>query len=200
MIRKLRTYVTVSCVLIGLAALWTGCPLGQIVVFQDANLEAAVRGALGKPFGFLTRGDLLELRRLDAQSLQIRDLSGLEFATNLTWLNLAINRVTDITPLTSLVNLEVLNLDCNELFELSALAGLLNLRWVSLCGNDVVEVGDLITNAVNSGLGPNDTVIVGCEIEISDPEGLAQLLAFGVEVLCCEEITCGDDSGGDSSA
>lgn len=186
------TYVTLAGVLIGLASLSVGCPGGGVVLFQDPNLEAAVRGALGRPFGLLTQEDVLELRILDARSLTIQSLSGLEFATNLTWLNLSLNYIAEISPLAGLVNLETLNLDCNEIFEVSALQGLLNLQWLSLCGNDIGEVGGLVTNALNNGLGPGDVVIVDCALEMSDPQGIDQLLVLGVDMLCCDQITCGN--------
>ena len=75
------------------------------VAFPDPKLEAAVRSALGKPSGALTADDLGTLTALytDWRHLtnysggvsQIRNLSGLEYATNLTTLSLSINAISD---------------------------------------------------------------------------------------------------------
>ena len=47
-------------------------------MFPDKNLEAAVREALEKPDGPLTRGDLESLEELNAERRGISDLTGLE--------------------------------------------------------------------------------------------------------------------------
>jgi Leucine-rich repeat (LRR) protein len=124
-------------------------------------LEAAVRAELGLPLGFLNRIDLLRLQSLDASDLRIRDLSGLEFCTNLTFLDLSGNPISDITPLASLTNLLSLKLDSTEVFNLAALAGLINLHSLSLCSTLVTDIQALVTNSVNGGLGPGDFVNLG---------------------------------------
>src|ERR1043165_4891140 len=61
------------------------------VSIPDAGLNAAVREALGKAVGALTRQDLVALTNLDAPSRNISDLTGLEAAVNLSSLNLRSN-------------------------------------------------------------------------------------------------------------
>lgn len=160
MLRR-HTHAVIAMGILLVAALpQPGCPNGEVVIFRDAGLEGAVRQALGKPLGFLTKGDLLGLRRLDARSLDVRRLDGLEFATNLTFLDLDSNQISDVTVLANLVNLQTLNLDSNEVFDITPLAGLLNLNVVSLFDNQVADVSALVTNARNGGLGFGDTVIL----------------------------------------
>ena len=61
----------------------------QIVDIPDANLRAVIADSLGKPSGAtITQADMLILTRLEAPHKDIRNLTGLEFATNLTRLNL----------------------------------------------------------------------------------------------------------------
>jgi Leucine-rich repeat (LRR) protein len=147
--------------LAGVATVLSGCPTpDQIVIITDQNLDKAVRSALGQPFGFLTKASMLDLITLDAKQLGIRNLKGLENATNLTWLDLDTNNITDITPLTGLTNLQVLNLDANQLFDITPLAGLFNLDSLSLFGNQIGDIAPLVTNAVNNGLGPGDEVVL----------------------------------------
>ncbi len=63
-----------------------------VVNIQDANLRAVIRDALGKSrFAPITTTDMASLTTLDASNRGIRELDGLEFATNLTMLNLTDN-------------------------------------------------------------------------------------------------------------
>ena len=63
-----------------------------VVNISDANLRAVIRDALGKSrFAPITVTDMASLTTLDASNRNIRELDGLEFATNLTALNLADN-------------------------------------------------------------------------------------------------------------
>ncbi|MCL0101336.1 leucine-rich repeat domain-containing protein [Peptococcaceae bacterium] len=82
-----------------------------VVTFLDANLEAAVRDALGKPTGDITKKDMAKLTNLEAYRRGITNLSGLEYAVNLTSLDLSENQITDITPLAGLTNLTWLELE-----------------------------------------------------------------------------------------
>ena len=161
MFTRAARFFGVVGLLTGMAATLAGCPTpDDIVVIADQNLDKAVRSALSQPFGFLTKASLLDLQSLDAKQLGIRTLKGLEFATNLTWLDLDTNNITDISQLASLTNLQVLNLDSNQLFDIAPLAGLFNLDSLSLFGNQIGDIAPLVTNAVNNGLGPGDEVVL----------------------------------------
>lgn len=185
---RIRRYAAVTLLLTSFIGL-TGCPVGPaIVFFKDDVLEAAIREELSEPLGFLTYVDLLRLRRLDVRGLGVRNLSGLEFCTNLTYLDLSGNPISDITPLASLVNLLSLNIDGTDVFEISPLAGLLNLDSVSLCGTLVTNIQPLVTNSVNGGLGPSDFVNLSCA-SLSDQANdfdIPYLVSVGVDVFCCD--------------
>ncbi len=63
-----------------------------VVYIPDANLRAVIRDALKKSrFAPITVTDMASLTTLDASNRNIRDLTGLESATNLTELNLTDN-------------------------------------------------------------------------------------------------------------
>lgn len=149
----------------------TGCPglfvrSGDIIVIPDENLERLVREELRLPFGFLTTDDLLDLIQLDARDSGITDIRGLNYATNLEFLDLsnvarAVGSViSDITPLKGLHRLRFLNLTNNQIFDLTPLGNLLLLENLLLPGNDIIDIGPLVTNARNGGLGAGDTVAV----------------------------------------
>jgi hypothetical protein len=195
-LKRLSQRLGIGAVALVLSVSLMGCPTGDpIVAFADPGLEGVVRTELGQPLGFLRRSHLLNLRNLDARNLNIRNLSGLEFATNLLFLDLGGNNISNIGPLTNLVNLTSVNLDGNAVFNLQPLAGLNILDYLSLCDTSVTDIGPLLTNASTGGLGEGDVVNLTFDnlsqqaIDIDVPA----LQAFGVNVA-----DCGSSSGGDS--
>ena len=110
--------------------------------FADANLEGAVRQALGRPGGALTPADLASLTRLEASSANIQNLAGLEHATALTFLDLSRNQdISDVSPLASLTNLDTLRLDHASITDVSPLVSLTNLESLDLEGTDITDAG-----------------------------------------------------------
>lgn len=110
----------------------------EAVYFPDANLEAAVREAIGKPTGPICPSDLLGLTSLGAYSRNIIDLTGLEYCTDLTVLDLHGNQITDIGCLANLTNLTDLELGDNGISDISPLVqneGLAAGDYIDLRGN-----------------------------------------------------------------
>ena len=70
----------------------------QTGIFPDANLEEAVREALGLPEGDITPQDLQGLTELVAPERGIEDLTGLEHATSLEGLSLDGNQSATWRP------------------------------------------------------------------------------------------------------
>jgi len=84
-----------------------------LVEFEDANLKAAVSAELN--VSDPNTDDILNLVTLDAQSLAIASLDGLQYAKNITQLNLSGNYISDISALASLACMSYLYLDGNAL-------------------------------------------------------------------------------------
>lgn len=106
--------------------------------FEDPNLEAAVRNAIGKQSGQLMDTDVMSVNYLDASNCNISRLGGIEHLTGLTDLDLYNNRISDISPLAELTSLEWLNLYCNQVSDISPLTanpGLGQGCRISLDGN-----------------------------------------------------------------
>jgi Leucine-rich repeat (LRR) protein len=107
--------------------------------FNDPNLEAAIREAMGKPKGAIAEDDLQGITELEAPDNNIRDITGIERCVNLERLILGnwqtSNRIQDISPLSSLTNLKELTLSKNQIGDVTPLADLTNLAELSLSGN-----------------------------------------------------------------
>ncbi len=83
----------------GTALLWDVSEyITPVINIPDVNLRAVIRDALDKSrFSPITTTDMASLTALDASNRNIRDLTGLEFATNLTALNLVDNRLSSLS-------------------------------------------------------------------------------------------------------
>ena len=78
-----------------------------VVHIADFNLKAAIRETLGKSdYGPITRTDIARLSTLDVSNRNIRDLIGLEFATNLTTLNIEDNPLSTTAIYTYIPDLQ----------------------------------------------------------------------------------------------
>ncbi len=115
-----------------------------LVAIPDANLRSSIEDALGKASGApITRAEMSTLTRLSAWQTNTRNLTGLEFATSLTWLNLGDNNISDVSALSGLTNLTFLDLHFNSISDVSALSGLTNLQDLSLRNNSISDVSAL---------------------------------------------------------
>ena len=117
----------------------------QIVDIPDANLRAVIADSLGKSSGAtITQADMLTLTTLLAPNANISDLTGLEYATNLTSLNLYFNqRISDISALSGLSNLRTLILTATSISDFSVLSGLTNLEYLYLTGTNISDLSVL---------------------------------------------------------
>ena len=99
----------------------------------DPNLRQAAREALKLPDDvLLTQLEMKRLTGLNAADSRITDVTGLEHATNVTWLEIGINEIRDISPLAGLIRLEALYIFVNPLSDISPLANLVNLKTLDL--------------------------------------------------------------------
>ncbi len=182
-------------VLVGVGIALSGCPIaeGGAAFFADRALESAVRAELGKPLGFLSQGDLLDVTEIDASELNVQSLEGIQGCRNLTVLDLSGNQVRSISALENLVNLRVLDLGGNNVAQITALSGLFLLEELTLSGSamEIIDWSPLSANATNGGLGAGDVVVLPTTTT-QDAEGnildyweddYQTLLNLGVDVL-----------------
>ena len=148
------------------------------VTIPDANLRAAIEAALGKARGAtITKAEMETLTELPVPGADISDLTGLEFAVNLTYLNTQYNfDITDLSPLAGLTNLKTFALGCNSHTDISFLSGLTNLTDLNVGGNGFTDISFLsgLTNLTRLHLGNNDIT------DISPVAGLINLTELGL--------------------
>ena len=133
------------------------------VDIPDPNLRAAIEDALGvAPGDPITVDEMASVPRLNVYDAGISDLTGLEFATNLTELFLWNNNITDLSPLVGLPHLTWLGLGSNNITDISPLSSLPNLNWLGLSDNGITDVSALVAVLSNLphltwlGLGSNN--------------------------------------------
>lgn len=157
-------------------------PVGEVVVFADENLKNAISNQLKIKHRDIYTDDMEKLTDLDASYSDISDLSGLEYAVNLTGLMLYGNQIEDLSPIANLTNLVSLDLDENLITSLDDLKKLQNLETLFLSFNQIEDITVLnelpklafVTLNGNEGLD----FTKGSE----DAEVLKNLISAGVSV------------------
>ncbi len=116
----------------------------QVVDIPDPELRAAIRETLKLTDGIpVTRAAMQQMKRFGVKGGQIKDLTGLEHATSLTWLALNVNEISDLRPLANLTRLTYLDLNDNDIIDISPLANLTGLTQLSLRNNNIMDVTPL---------------------------------------------------------
>ncbi|MBN2588592.1 MAG: leucine-rich repeat domain-containing protein, partial [Sedimentisphaerales bacterium] len=145
------------------------------VYIPDTNLKAAIEAQLGISDPNTT--DMLELTNLQSSNMNISDLTGLNYATNLKSLKLPENKISDISPLANLTNLQNLGLKKNQIDDISLLTGLTNLQWLDLKNNIIIDISPLMSltnlnylNLINNPLSHDSCFIYMPIIETNNPE------------------------------
>jgi hypothetical protein len=174
---KRRWLATGLCLMLLLVSALAPCPVAAAGnlddVIPDEKLRAAIRDKLNQPYGDLFVIDLQSITSMDVSDRGISDITGLEYCTNLSRIdlsnnsivnldalalmhdplagtklrdvNLANNQISDITPLRELNQIKILNLSGNRIRDLSV------FRRDS--GSYRVQVLDLSDNGI-SDLSP----------------------------------------------
>ena len=114
------------------------------VQIPDPNLATAVRNALRITSSTrLTQQAMQQLRTLNVYRREVKNLTGLEYATGLTELKLSENQIQDVTPLRELTQLRELHLHVNRIQDITPIATLTELRELRLRDNQIRDVSPL---------------------------------------------------------
>jgi internalin A len=130
----------------------------QVVNFQDANLESAMREVINKPTGNIYPADLNKIVKLDCCNKGIIQLWGLEYCNNLEILKIWGNSIYDISLLSTFTKIEELYLGYNDwnnslfygnnISNISPIENLTNLKVLYLPNNPVNNLTPL-SNLIN---------------------------------------------------
>ena len=135
------------------------------VNIPDANLRRVIEQSLGKAEGEeITEDEMLRLPfYFELSELGIADLTGLEFATNVSWLYANDNRISDLGPLAGLTRLTQLQLSGNAISDIAPLSELTNLRKLYLENNDIEDIAPLseLTSLIWLYLSDNEISDIG---------------------------------------
>jgi Leucine-rich repeat (LRR) protein len=152
---KRLTFLVVAALILGL--LFAGCGIlnksgvipsnergdaeeGDIITFEDPNLEQVIREKINKPEGTLYVSDVIGIVELNAHSRCIKSIGGIQYLQNIQKLDFNDNQVTDISALAPLANLQYLDFSYNQVTDISALAPLANLNFLYFCHNQVSDI------------------------------------------------------------
>ena len=132
---------------------------GEGITIPDVHLRAVIEDSLNKARGeAITAAEMAMLTRLEAPNSRVRDLTGIEYATELTVLNLGAvsingthinsNDITDLSPLSGLVKLTELYLHRNMIYDISPLSNLTALEKLDVSANfrisDISPLSDMV--------------------------------------------------------
>lgn len=120
-----------------------GPPVAE-VIFGDEALAGVVRSALGiGKDAPVSSGDMAALTTFDIAGRSIGDLTGLEYAVNLTHLYMDDNCVTDLGPLRNLGRLEMLTLSDNTVAYITPVIRLRNIKVLYFENNRISDISAL---------------------------------------------------------
>lgn len=155
---------------------------GEGITIPDVGLRAVIEDSLNKARGeVITAAEMATLTRLEAPNSRVRDLTGIEYATELTVLNLGYvltnggrvnsNGISDLSPLSGLTGMKTLHLYTNDVSDLSPLSGMTDLRWLDVSNNLIWDISPLSTLTELRGLALNNNAIS----DLSPLSGLTNL-------------------------
>ena len=196
-----------------------GISYGQddaLAEFSDRSLAITIRRILRLDVGEgveilkIPKTELTKLTDLSMRGGSVRDLTGLEHATQLRRLDFWGNRIIDITPLAQLTQLRTLDLGGprtgNEIVDITPLAQLTQLTKLNLGSNQISDITPLVhlTQLTELGLGWNKltdaditpltqlTRLTKLNLgsnQISDVTPLAQLMGLTSLILGANQIS-----------
>ena len=120
----------------------------EINLLENSSLVSCINEALGAKMDHSPTLDELEgLTSLTCKEAQLTSVSGIEYLSNLGFLDIEHNGVTDLTPLKDLVKLYRLNLAYNDISDISPIQDLDGLQFLDIGHNlltDLTPLKDLV--------------------------------------------------------
>ena len=110
----------------------------EYIYIPDVNLKKLIAKEVGSTNGEVTHEQIKTLTKLSTPNndpaTKIKDITGLEEATNLVELDLNYNKIKNLTPIKNLTKLESLDISYNPIKGLVPVAYLTNLKYLTAIG------------------------------------------------------------------
>ncbi|WP_105619329.1 leucine-rich repeat domain-containing protein [Vallitalea okinawensis] len=142
------------------------------IVFTDENLEQHIRTLLNNQTKTIEYNDVLNITSLDLSGLNIKNLDGLEYFSNLNKLDVSNNQIDKLESLHNLDKLEYLNIYQNSIKNLDEIRNL-ELSKIEINGDNDFNDLSLIEN--------NIELIE--EVEAGDLKIVTQSLSGSVKII-----------------
>jgi internalin A len=152
---NLNIWLVMCCLAVGIIGMADASLAEEPLYFADANLKAAVERKLN--ITDPTPTDMLALTEFVVEEKNITDLSGIEYAINLQYLDLNNNEISNISGLSMLTNLTELDLGYNKIVDINPLSNLANLTKLRISENWIADITVLsnLTNLTQLWLNDN---------------------------------------------
>ena len=147
----------------------------------DDKLRNILSIICNKKINEITKNYLKTLKEIDLSDNNISNLKGIEYAINLTNLNLNKNDIVDASYLGKLTKLKVLELSENRIEDVSFLSKLKNLESIGLDSNNISFIPDL------SNLKKLMLINI-CDNKISDLSFIDRLYNDNIKVIANEQV------------
>ena len=123
----------------------TPTPVSPEVYIPDSSLEQLIRFEINKSEGNITEKDMQKLNYIlsKGELEPISDLTGLEYAYNLTSIEILEGAVTNLVPLSNLTKISRINLYQNNVRSIEPISGLFNLEYLDLGSNIINDISSL---------------------------------------------------------
>ena len=120
----------------------TATPVSPDVYIPDSSLEQLIRFEINKSEGNITEKDMQGLNYIlsKGELEPISDLTGLEYAYNLTSIEILEGAVANLTPISNLTKISRLNLYQNNVRSIEPISGLFNLEYLDLGYNMIIDI------------------------------------------------------------
>lgn len=165
------------------------------ITFTDPFLEEAVKASLSlSPSEDVTEENILELRFLEWYYGNITDLTGLEYAINLSKITLTGNNISSLQPLVNLENLTSIGLSNNPI-AISEVLLLENVLELDLSGNHYgEEINKLAKYSNMTNLWLNDCGLTNIDF-VQDMEELIWLRVMDNQITSLNSLSSNSLTG-----